>query len=178
MKDKATKYDKKGVGNVNNKVIIDPELKTHIQEELLLEFDDLTDEDNLIIDEFLEDLSVASRTKKKQLMKRMKNRIKIAKKRQLVRVANTKTLEKRARKSAIDLVKKKLSPNYKDSSAGEKNRVERLAKRKAKFVDRLAKRNVKDKRKLDRQRLSSSQVFKGDELIETLNTLYDTITKE
>lgn len=146
------------------------EVIAHFEEE----YGELSAEEIGIIEE---ELSHAARLKKKVKMKRFKTKIKRARDRSSRRRANTKVLEKRARRTAISAMKKKFAKgkDLKKASASEKNRIERMVKTRKKIIDRATKVGIRDKRSQERQRLSASERFEGTPIIETLNTIYDTL---
>ncbi len=104
--------------------------------------------------ELSEGMSVAQRMKRKQIMRRYKARIGLARKRAMRRKASMSTLRRRARKQAIKKVKTRIAGgrDIAHLSAGEKSRIEDMVKRKRKLVARLTTKMVKDARKRDAER--------------------------
>ena len=101
-----------------------------------------------------EALSAADRRQKARTMKRMKNRLKIARKKSMRRTATTDTLKKRAQRSARAAMAKKFSggKSKSDMSLSQRKSVEKRLDRVKGRISNLAKRKVKDVRKLDRAR--------------------------
>lgn len=104
-------------------------------------------------------LTYAQRRKRGLIMRKYKNRIKLARERQLRKAATMDKLKQRARKRAINIIRAKIAgkkgTNYAELSPGEKMLIDkRVAKRKA-AIDRIAKRLVPVVRKADLERLAS-----------------------
>lgn len=184
--DKDDKKNKKAPPKAKNEIDLEPETTDDngqkIAEEYVLEgdFSDINELED-ILKSMHEDLSVAQRLQKRRVMKRYKSKIKIARKRAMKRKANRKVLTKRARRQAVTNVKKFIAKgrNLKDASASEKNRIERMVKRRKNMVTRLTRRLINTKRADERKRFQkSSQDFHGQELVEIFNTLYNTVTEE
>jgi len=179
--------DKKKLSKAKNEIDFEPETKDDVAEsEMYVMYvmeGDLSDIDEHadLLTAMHEALSVTQRLKKRQVMRRFKGKMKTARKRSRKRKANLKVIKKRARRQAITNVKKILSKgrNLKKASASEKNRIERMAKRRGAFVNRLSKRLVIQKRRDETKRFQkNSESFSGDNLMETFNTLYDNLNKE
>lgn len=104
--------------------------------------------------EMHEGLTVGQRLKRKQIMRRYKARLGLAKKRAMKKRATVSVLRRRARKEAIKMVKKRLTGgrDIAHLSAGEKSRIEDLVKRKRKLVARLTTKMIKNARKRDAER--------------------------
>lgn len=99
-----------------------------------------------------EELSAAERRKKGQKMRRMKGKLKIARKKASRRTASSDTLKKRsARKARGDMAKKLMKGKSKsDLSISQRKSVERRLDRLKSRIGNMAKRGVKDARKRDR----------------------------
>jgi hypothetical protein len=191
MKKKTEEEDKKKASKskVNNTVDLEPETEDEISEEAFIEMyvldEDTSDvnepEISSILNELKEALSHTQRIKKKMVMKKYKNKLKIARKRSSRRRANLKVIKKRARRQAISNVKKMVTKgkNMKKASASEKSRVERIVKRRKVLVDRGARKLIKHKRSADTKRLQkSSYEMSGPTLNEIFSAYYDSIKKD
>ena len=103
-----------------------------------------------------EALNLTQRMKRSRLMKRMKTRIKIGKKRAMRKMANKKTLEKRAQRQARNELAKKLTRGIpkKELSFARKKEIEKRLEKPAlqQRIKRMAKRLFKDVRKKEVQR--------------------------
>ena len=103
-----------------------------------------------------EALTLQQRMKRSRLMKRMKSRIKIGKQRAMRKMANKKTLEKRAMRQARGQIAKKLTrgiPKSELTFARKQEIEKRLDKPALKArIKRIAKRIFKDVRKKEVQR--------------------------
>jgi len=103
-----------------------------------------------------EALNLAQRMKRSRLMKRMKSRIKIGRRRAMKKMANKKTIEKRAMRQARNQLAKKLTRGIpkKELTFARKQEIEkRLAKPALQQrIKRIAKRLFKDVRKKEVER--------------------------
>ena len=103
-----------------------------------------------------EALNLQQRMKRSRLMKRMKARIKIGRKRAMKKMANKKTIEKRAMRQARNQIAKKLTrgiPKGELTFARKQEIEKRLAKPALQQrIKRMAKRIFKDVRKAEVQR--------------------------
>jgi hypothetical protein len=103
-----------------------------------------------------EALTLQQRMKRSRLMKRMKSRIKIGKRRAMRKMANKKTLEKRAMRQARGQIAKKLTRGIpkKELTFARKKEIEKRLEKPAlqQRIKRLAKRMFKDVRKKEVQR--------------------------
>jgi len=103
-----------------------------------------------------EALNLAQRMKRSRLMKRMKSRIKIGRQRAMKKMANKKTIEKRAMRQARNQLAKKLTRGIpkKELTFARKQEIEkRLAKPALQQrIKRIAKRIFKDVRKKEVER--------------------------
>ena len=116
----------------------------------------LRKEDTSINNDVDEALNLTQRMKRSRLMKRMKTRIKIGKKRAMRKMANKKTLEKRAQRQARNELAKKLTRGIpkKELSFARKKEIEKRLEKPAlqQRIKRMAKRLFKDVRKKEVQR--------------------------
>ena len=103
-----------------------------------------------------EALTLTQRMKRSRQMKRMKSRIKIGRKRAMRRMANKKTLEKRAMRQARGQMAKKLTRGIPKSELtfARKQEIEKRLEKPAlqQRIKRIAKRMFKDVRKKEVQR--------------------------
>lgn len=75
--------------------------------------------------------------------------------------SDTKTLVRRARKLAVQLLKKRiLKKNPSNLTIAEKERVEKIIEKRKKFIDRLAMRLLPKVRKIENDRLTHQKVTK------------------
>ena len=111
---------------------------------------------NLRKEEVDEALNLQQRMKRSRLMKRMKSRIKIGRQRAMRKMANKKTIEKRAMRQARNQLAKKLTRGIpkKELTFARKQEIEkRLAKPALQSrIKRIAKRIFKDVRKAEVER--------------------------
>lgn len=182
--------DNKKLSKTKTNVDLEPETEEdNISESQYIEFyvleEDTSDIENpdikAILDELKETLSHTQRIKKKMVMKKYKNKLKIARKKASRRRANLKVIKKRARRQAISNVKKMVTKgkNMKKASASEKSRIERIVKRRKTLVDRSARKLIKHKRAADTKKLQkSSYEMSGQTLNEIFSSYYDTIKKD
>lgn len=108
-------------------------------------------------------LSRVERMKAKFRIRRTKAKRARATKIALKRYSNTKTINKRSRRLAVKLMKKRLLRGRDTSklSVGEKERVERIVQSRKKIIDRLAMRLAPRVRKVEKARMSHSKLTKG-----------------
>ena len=111
----------------------------------------------------MEVLSRIERMKAKFRIRRTKAKRERATKIALKRYSNTKTINKRSRRLAIKMLKKRLlrGRDISKLSVGEKERVEKVVQSRKKLVDRLAMRLSPKVRKVEKARLSHGKVTKG-----------------
>jgi hypothetical protein len=123
------------------------------------------DEEEKELDEeaLMEVLSRIERMKAKFRIRRTKAKRERATKIALKRYSNTKTINKRSRRLAVKMLKKRLlrGRDVSKLSVGEKERVERVVQTRKKLIDRLAMRLAPRVRKVEKARLSHGKVTKG-----------------
>ena len=123
------------------------------------------DEEEKELDEetLMEVLSRLERMKAKFRIRRTKAKRARATKIALKRYSNTKTINKRSRRLAIKMLKKRLlrGRDLSKLSVGEKERVEKVVQTRKKLIDRLAMRLAPRVRKVEKARLSHGKVTKG-----------------
>lgn len=130
-------------------------IKKHFPENMPLEVRNLNEE----IDEAnARTLSIQQRRKAARILRRRKGRIKIARKRALRRTANTKTLDKRSKRSVRQSLFKKFSrgKGKQDVSMSRRSGIEkRINRLSPQRIKALALRQRRKTRSLDRARRSS-----------------------
>jgi len=111
----------------------------------------------------MEVLSRMERIKAKARIRRTASKRERATKIALKRYSDTKTVNKRARRLAIKLMKKRLVRGRDPSklSVGEKERIERMIEKRKAIIGRVAMRLVSRVRKVEKARLSHSKYTKG-----------------
>lgn len=121
--------------------------------------DDKIDESAL-----MEVLSRVERMKAKIRVKRTEAKRERALKIALKRFSSSKTINKRSRRLAIKLMKKRLMRGRDPAkmSVGEKERIERIIEKRKKVIGRLAMRLAPKVRKIEKMRMSHSKFTKGD----------------
>jgi len=107
-------------------------------------------------------LSLQQRRKRAMIMRKYKSKIKMARKRALRRAATLDKIKLRARKKAINIIRRKVAGkkglDYAKLSPGEKMIIDKkVAKRKA-AIDRIAKRMIPQVRRADLMRLSGKKM--------------------
>ena len=111
----------------------------------------------------LEALDVAQRKRRAMVFKRIKFKIQAAKKRNQSKLASDDKIKIRARKGAINIIRKKVAgnrgENYKNLSTGEKVAVDKLVAQKRSMIAKLSNRLVPVMRKKEKERL---QKFKSN----------------
>lgn len=181
-KPKDDEKTKKAPEAANNTVDLTPEIdESQVTEELLDgDLSDLEEHaENIRL--CLEDLNAAQRNQKKLVMRRYKSKIKNARKRALARRATTGVAKQRARRMAISSVKQKMykGGNYQKAPASEKNRIERVVRRRKAIIDRLSNKLIRNVRANERKRLQNNSVeLTGSQLTEFFNTVYDVVEKD
>jgi hypothetical protein len=156
----------KGEGmEIKDKVKVDLEPTYKLKEDIEFIFDndlsDISEHADIVewyereAQELGEDISFTTRLKRKALMRRFKQRLKISRERSVNRRATIDRIANRARKSAISTLKAKFSGGKKtsDLSNSEKNRVERMVHQRKNSVIRLTRKLIRKKRELERDRL-------------------------
>jgi len=108
-------------------------------------------------------LSRIERMKAKFRIRRTKAKRERATKIALKRYSNTKTINKRSRRLAVKMLKKRLlrGRDLSKLSVGEKERVEKIIQQRKPLINRLAMRLAPRVRKVEKARLSHGKVTKG-----------------
>ena len=111
----------------------------------------------------MEVLSRVERIKARSRIRRTAAKRERATKIALKRYSDTKTINKRARRLAVKLMKKRLVRGRDPSklSVGEKERIERIIERRKAVINRVAMRLASRVRKVEKARLSHSKYTKG-----------------
>lgn len=122
-----------------------------------------------------EGLNASQRIRKGNVMRRNKVRLQIARRRSLRRRATTKTIQKRAHRSAVSALKSRFTQGRAvgSLSVAEKNRVERIVKRRKVAVQRMSRKLVRTARATERKRLNNSF-----EMNVEVNALYEMLFLE
>ena len=138
------------------------------EDELVLVYDDTGEEIPALQEESKYDLmEVLSRTE------RMRGKIRLRKtsakrnrstKIALKRFSNPETINKRARRLAIKLMKKRMlrGRDYSKVSVGEKERIEKQLSKRKDIISRIAQKLVTRVRKTEKSRMSHGKVTKGN----------------
>lgn len=105
--------------------------------------------------ELTEVLSVAGRMKRRSSMRRQRHRLRQRRTRQLAHRANDKQITNRARHSAIELMKSRISGkrHWDSLPFSERSRIERIAHRRKGAITRMTRRLKRTKRDIDAKRL-------------------------
>jgi hypothetical protein len=122
---------------------------------------DLEDDEGIVNDdgEVQEVLSPAQRHKRRVLMRRIGKRLARIRKIRLKKRSSNEVLEKRARKVAIKLIKRKLIKDrpFSELSMADKARLEKYVQKKKSLVARLAKRMIPKMRKIENARIKGKR---------------------
>ena len=190
-KDKKAMYDKiRSVMGVNEEIevddsdfdISDQELDAFVE---MIDLEKLDEESELDeeFETFLEEmelterkpLSVSQRIAIGRRMKRLQPRIQRKREIQKKRMADQPRLEKRARKAAIKLLRKRFAgkqgANYASLSPGAKISVDRIIQKKMAMVGKISKRMMPKIRKAEIERLKSARGSK--KVVGTANEAFD-----
>ena len=116
-----------------------------------------------------EALSIQQRLARGRTMKRNAKKIARMRKIKSKKRADQDTLKKRARKMAIQLVRKKVAgdrgSNYASLGAAEKSTIDKLVSKKKAQIDRLSKKLINKVRKGESERLSKARSNKNEEYV-------------
>jgi hypothetical protein len=121
------------------------------------------DEDKLSEDSLMEVLSRTERIKAKFRLRRTASKRQRATKIALKRYSSVETVNKRARRLAIMLMKKRMlrGRNLSQISVGEKERIERTIAKRKNIIGRIASKLVSRVRKVEKARMSHSKFTQG-----------------
>jgi len=105
--------------------------------------------------ELNEALNIQQRMKRKQIMRRLKNRIMRGRKIAMRRKANPEKLRKRAQKQARNLIRKRIvrGKEYSDLTFGQKQNIDKRLVSKKAIIARLAKRFIPKVRSKEAERM-------------------------
>ena len=113
------------------------------------------------LDEQKKPLSISQRKAIGRRMKRLAPKLQRIKKMKARKMADAKTIQKRAQKAAIKLIRKKVAgkkgQNYANLSPGDKMNVDRLVAKKSAIIQKLAKKLIPATRKKEIARLKSQR---------------------
>jgi hypothetical protein len=182
--DKDDPSKKKAPDKAKNKVNFEP---TTNEDVIYIMSGDVSDinEHMDIVEEFLgEDLTSVQRDRKGLIFNRYRSKIDASRKRSLNRQASLGTLKQRAKRQVVNKMKKRLLNKrgvaFATATASDKNRVERILKKRKQIVDRLVNTSIKNVRQLQKNRLShkNESIETDGDLVEAFNNVYDSIVKE
>jgi hypothetical protein len=196
LKDKKAMYDKiRSVMGVNEEIevddsdfdISDQELDAFVE---MIDLEKLDEESELDeeFETFLEEmelterkpLSVSQRIAIGRRMKRLQPRIQRKREIQKKRMADQPRLEKRARKAAIKLLRKRFAgkqgANYASLSPGAKISVDRIIQKKMAMVGKISKRMMPKIRKAEIERLKAARGSKKN--VGTANESFEAYLNE
>jgi len=108
--------------------------------------------------EYTEALNYAQRVKRAQVFRRNKRKIAIARDRMKRKIASTDQLKKRARKHAIQALRKKLAgkrgQDYNNLAVGEKINIDKRVQQRKSAISRIAQKILPQLRKAEMQKMS------------------------
>jgi len=130
-----------------------------------------------------EALSIQQRLARGRVMKRNAKKIARMRKIKSKRRASTDQLQKRARKKAIQMVRKKVAgdrgSNYNSLSSSEKQTIDKMVAKKKQQVDRIAKKLLNKVRKSETERLSKARSVKKEEVeMKSFSDLFEATAKD
>lgn len=107
-------------------------------------------------------LTIAQRRKRGRIMKRYARKIAAARRRKSKRKATQDVIQKRSRRKAINIVRKKVAgkkgKSYSELTPAEKSAIDRKVQKRQRQIERLAKRLMPKVRKTERERLAGRRV--------------------
>ena len=131
------------------------------------------------LDEEKKPLSISQRKAIGRRMKRLAPKLQRIKKMKAKKMADAKTIQKRAHKAAISKIRKKVAgkkgQNYAQLSPGDKISVDRLVAKKSAVIQKLAKKLIPATRKKEIARLKS---LRGGEKNESFDRLFESVILE
>lgn len=106
-------------------------------------------------DELNEALTTSQRMKRRMIMRRYKSKLKLARRRSMRIRATGDRIQRRARRQAVNNMKRRIAGgrNPTSLSPSEKNRIERMTKKRGAAVSRQTRKLVRDKKQQERVRL-------------------------
>ena len=132
-------------------------------------------------------LNMQQRLKKKAIMRRIKNRVKLGRKRSKYKMANTEKLKKRASKKAREILRKRLAgkhgEDYKNLSYSARMQIDKKLASKKAMVAKIAKKILPKVRKGEQERLakarrSRNEQFETLEYLEVIESVYNNVTMD
>lgn len=131
------------------------------------------------LDEQKKPLSISQRKAIGRRMKRLAPKLQRIKKMKARKMADAKTIQKRAQKAAIKLIRKKVAGqkgvDYANLSPGDKMNVDRLVAKKSAVIAKLAKKLIPATRKKEIARLKS---LRGGPKNENFDALFESVILE
>ena len=153
-----------------------------VEIEAVIEMTELDDEDisEFDIDEAKKPLSVAQRAKIARRMKKMAPKMKMKKALAAKRMATPAQLEKRAKKAAINLVRKKFAgkagANYASLSPSAKIGVDKIISKKMGAVNKIAKKMMPGIKKKEQERIKALRSKKEEvQMDNNVNEIFNEI---
>ena len=125
----------------------------------------------------LNELNIQQRMKKALNIRKIENKLQLAKKRALLRRGSGKTIARRAKVLAIKTLKSKLAGNRNPSTLSpmEKQRVEDILKQRKAAVNRLALRLIPQTRKKEAKRFLKTEEFDLTDIHESIEIMDEMI---
>jgi hypothetical protein len=125
----------------------------------------------------LNELNIQQRMKKALNIRKIENKLQLAKKRALLRRGSGKTIARRAKVLAIKTLKSKLAGNRNPNTLSpmEKQRVEDILKQRKAAVNRLALRLIPQTRKKEAKRFLKSEEFDLTDIHESIEIMDEMI---
>ena len=131
-------------------------------------------------------LNLQQRLKKKQMLKRIKGKIKLGRRRAKYRVANTDKLKKRSQKKAREVIRARvagsLGKDYKKLPLAGRMQVDKKVEKKRDLIARLAKRMMPKVKKAEMERVKKARSSRNEEtevnLYQIIEHLIDKVNVE
>jgi len=131
-------------------------------------------------------LNLQQRLKKKQMLKRIKGKIKLGRRRAKYRVANTDKLKKRSQKKAREIIRARiagsLGKDYKKLPLAGRMQVDKKVEKKRDMIARLAKRIMPKVKKAEMERVKKARSNRKEEtevnLYQIIEHLIDKVNVE
>jgi nicotinic acid mononucleotide adenylyltransferase len=129
-------------------------------------------------------LNLQQRIKKRMVMKRIKNKIKIGRRKAKFRMANKTKLTGRAQKQARQMLRGRLAgslgKNYKNLGLSQRAQIDKKLEGKKAVIARLAKRLMPKVKKAEMTRLSKARKTRneGFEQLAVIESVYDVVMSE
>jgi len=128
-------------------------------------------------------LTMQQRLKRKQMMKRIKGKIKLGRRRAKYKIAASDKLKKRAQKKAREMIRARVAGSqgkqYKDLPYAGRQQVDKKVEKKKDMIARLAKRIMPKVKKAEMERVKKARTRKEEvDLYQVLEHLVDKINIE